>query len=564
MKKKIKNLRRKKVSNIMLICIVYILFLSFLIVGSSNFYYKQDRINTPIKGYQDSTIYPIEQLWNITWGGNGRDRASDMELDSSNNIYLSGFTNSSGAGDLDMVLVKYNSLGEQQWNTTWGGSDMDSGLAVALDSSEDIYLGGMTRSFGHGSMDFDMVLVKYNNLGEQQWNTTWGGINSDICSNIAVDSSNNIYLTGRTWNFGAEGGDMVIVKYNYLGEQQWNTTWGGNLSDTGNEIIVDPFDNIYVVGWTTSFGAGNNDIVLVKYNSLGEQQWNTTWGGANHDLGYSIGLDSLNNVYITGAANFPLFSPFNPMISDIVLIKYNSSGFQQWNATWGGSGEDSGQGIAINPSDNIYLAGKTNSSGAREMDMVFVKYDNLGEQQWNATWGGSEIDVAMEIKFDPSNNIYITGYTDSFGSGGSDMVLIKYKLLELTVTNPTSSSTWQINNNYTITWTSIGSISNVIIELYENDVFVMEIAATASNNGYFSWAIPSSLENSTLYQIKISDSVNPAIYDYSNYFEIIKKDSVLISGYNLVLLIGVIGLISAIIIKKQNKSIVNIVKIKNL
>jgi uncharacterized delta-60 repeat protein len=562
MRKKIKNLRRIKINKIMLICLVCIIFLSFLLRGNSNSYYKQDNINIPIKRLQDSTSNPLKQLWNITWGGSGRDGASDMVLDSSNNIYISGYTNSSGAGDLDMVLVKYNSIGEQQWNKTWGGSDRDSGMAVALDSSNNIYITGYTDSFGSGSLD--MVLVKYNSLGEQQWNKTWGGISLDMGSSVVLDSSDNIYLAGRTSNFGAGDMDMVIVKYNSLGEQQWNKTWGGSDEDSGIEMVVDPFDNIYLVGWTTSFGAGKNDMVLVKYNNLGEQLWNTTWGGTNHDLGYSIGLDSLNNVYITGAANFPLFNPFNPMISDIGLVKYNSSGSQQWSTTWGGSDEDSGNGIAINPSDNIYLGGITKSSGAGGKDMVIVKYNNLGEQQLNTTWGGSEDEIVTEIKFDSSNNIYITGYTDSFGSGGDDIVLIKYLLLELTVISPTSTSTWQMNNNYTITWTSTGSISNLLIELYENDVFVMEIVATTSNDGDFSWAIPSSLENSTLYQIKISDTVNPAINDYSEYFEIKKKDSALIPGYDLGLLIGVIGLISAIIIKVQSKSIVSSVKIKKV
>ena len=420
MKGKTKNLRRKT----MLICIVCILFLSFLIRGNTNSYYKQDSINGSIKELQVSASNPLELLWNTTWGGNGWEGASDIALDSSNNIYLSGFTNSSGAGDLDMVLVKYDSSGEQQWNTTWGGSDMDSGLAITLDSSDYIYLAGFTRSFGAGNMD--MVLVKYNSSGKQQWNTTWGGSIVDIASGVALDSSDNIYLAGRTINFGAGNMDMVLVKYNNLGEQQWNITWGGSLSDTGNELVVDSSDNIYLVGYTTSFGAGGNDMILVKYNSLGQQQWNTTWGGANHDLGYAIGLDSLNNIYIMGGANSTFFDPSHPIVTDIVLVKYNSSGSQQWNTTWGGSDNDSGHGIAINSVNDIYLAGRTDSFSTGDTDMVIVKYNSAGEQQWNTTWGGSGGDYVNEIEIDSSNNIYITGGTNSSGATGDDMVLIKY------------------------------------------------------------------------------------------------------------------------------------------
>jgi len=408
----------------MLISIICILFLSFLSQKNTPYNFKKDNINGPIKELQISSSEAPEQLWNTTWGGSGYDGGSDIAIDSSNNIYLSGFTNSFGAGDFDIVLVKYNSLGERQWNTTWGGSDFDSGLAIEIDSSNNIYIGGFTRSFGAGGND--MVLVKYNSLGQQQWNTTWGGSGVDIASGVALDSSNNIYLAGRTVSFGAGSSDMVLVKYNSLGQQQWNTTWGGSLSDTGNEVVVDFSDNVYLVGYTTSFGAGGNDMVLVKYNSLGQQQWNTTWGGANHDLGYALGLDSSNNIYITGGANSTFFDPFHPIETDIVLVKYNSLGEQQWNTTWGGSVEDSGHAIAINSSNNIYLAGRTDSFGAGDTDMVLVKYNSSGEQQWNTTWGGIGNDFVNEIEIDSSNNIYITGGTNSSGAGYHDMVLIKY------------------------------------------------------------------------------------------------------------------------------------------
>ncbi|GAG98863.1 unnamed protein product, partial [marine sediment metagenome] len=277
------------------------------------------------------------------------------------NIYLSGWTTSFGTGNYNMVLVKYDGLGVQQWNRTWsGGSGGDVGNGVVVDSSNNIYVGGFTYGFGAGN--YDMALVKYNSLGEQQWNTTWGGISADRGYDIAVDSFNNIILVGSTWNFGEGRTDMALVKYNSMGEQQWNTTWGGISGETGRSLAIDSSDNIFIVGVTDSFGAGQYDMFLVKYNSLGEQQWNTTWGGINYDTGYSIELDMSNNIYITGGANSTIFSPTERNF-DMALVKYNSMGEQQWNTTWGGSGDDTGHGIAINPSNYIYLVGRTTSFG---------------------------------------------------------------------------------------------------------------------------------------------------------------------------------------------------------
>ena len=124
------------------------------------------------------------------------DRGYGVAVDSSDNVYLAGYTYSSGAGGNDMVLVKYDSSGVQQWDRTWRGIDSAVGSVLAVDSSDNVYLSGWTISFGEGL--FDMVLVKYDSSGVQQWNRTWGGSSDDEGRGVAVDSSDNVYLSGYT------------------------------------------------------------------------------------------------------------------------------------------------------------------------------------------------------------------------------------------------------------------------------------------------------------------------------------------------------------------------------
>ena len=165
MKKNIKNSRRRNIISTALICIVCILFLSFLLQGNTDNNYEQENVNNPTRKLQISSSNPPKQQWYTTWGGIGDDTGQGIALDSSGNIYLAGDTESFGAGGRDMLLVKYNNLGQQQWNTTWGGADTEFGLGIALDSSENIYVSGWTESFGAGSADG--ILVKYNGLGQQ-------------------------------------------------------------------------------------------------------------------------------------------------------------------------------------------------------------------------------------------------------------------------------------------------------------------------------------------------------------------------------------------------------------
>ena len=96
-----------------------------------------------------------------------------------------------------------------------------------MDSSGNVYLAGTTSSFGAGS--YDLVLVKYNGMGVQQWNCTWGGVSGDGCFGVAVDILGKVYLGGTTYSFGVGGADLVLVKYSYLGRYP---------SDEGINIMI--------------------------------------------------------------------------------------------------------------------------------------------------------------------------------------------------------------------------------------------------------------------------------------------------------------------------------------
>ncbi len=121
----------------------------------------------------------------------------------------------------------------------------------------------------------------------------------------------------------------------------------------------------------------------------------------------------------------------------------------------------------------------------------------------------------------------------------------------ITVTNPSGSETWLTGSNYGITWTSTGSIANVLIELYISGILDSVINSDTTNDGELSWSIPYELGNSTEYQIKISDVANSTIYDYSDYFSIHTEQE--IPGYNLYFLIMIIGIVSVVLIKKKHK-----------
>ncbi|MBA7519506.1 hypothetical protein ES705_11585 [subsurface metagenome] len=382
-------------------------------------------------GFKDVLIYKnterIVKEWDLNYGGADDDRAYALTLDSSNNIFLAGYSDSGAMGGDNLILIKYDYTGtfkwKKEWDATWpiGISD-DHGRAVAVDSNNNIYVAGHTHKQIDGP--YDICLVKYNRYGSLQWERTWGYGGNDYAYGMIIDSSDNIYITGQT------GGNMLLIKYNSQGTQQWNKTWGGAYSQAAYSITMDLLGNIYLAGYDTNpqYPATPSEMCVVKFTNSGDEVWNFTWGGPSLDGCNAIALDSSRNVYLAGYT-----SSFGAGNRDYCLVKLDPSANYLWHRTWGGNDFDVCNGIAIDSLDNIYLTGQTYSFGNGKFDMALVKFDSSGEQMWIKTWGGSSNDIGTAIALDSSENIFIAGYYGTY-----DMFLIKYDNAppEITINSP--------------------------------------------------------------------------------------------------------------------------------
>lgn len=404
---------------------VYILILSFLFQDIN--ITQEDREDGTKKDILStlSTSNSIEHQWNVTWGGIYDETAEAMAIDSLGNIFLAGYTNNTISGDYDMCLVKFDSLGVYQWNVTRGESGEDFARAIALDSSDNIYLAGTLDEHG---LNPDMCLVKFNNLGEYQWNSTWDGGDEDEAIGIALDLSEDIYLAGYTYDNIGFDEDMCLVKFDNNGQYQWNSTWGGNEDDEASAIALDSSDNIYLAGDYTIVDDVDSDFCLVKFNSLGVYQWNSTWGGSGMDMAFDLALDSSENFYLVGGYETSLGD------LDIGLVSFTDSGLYQWNRTWGGSNSEAATTIVLDSSDNIYIGGAIDNTGMGNYDFYFAVCDNLGFQQWNHTWGGSGLDIYWGIILDSLESVILGGTWDmdqDTDGANPDMCLVKFEILKI-------------------------------------------------------------------------------------------------------------------------------------
>jgi len=347
-----------------------------------------------------------------TLGGVGDDRGLSVTVDSSGNAYVFGRTDSTGAGDVDFFLAKYDSLATIQWQRTLGGASNDIGYSGIVDSSGNVYIAGYTASTGAGSDDF--LLAKYDSSGTLQWQRVLGDSTRNQAYSLAVDSADNLYIAGYTQPSDFK---FLLAKYNSSGTLQWQRTLGNADNQLGTSVTVDSANNVYIGGYATD-GSASFDFLLAKYNSSGTIQWQRTLGGTGRDDAYSLAVDSANNVYVfgytgsTGAGS-----------NDFLLAKYNSSGTIQWQRVLGGAANDIGRSVTVDSSGNVYVVGQTSSAGEGGDELLIAKYDSSGTIQWQRVLGAASGDIGYSITVDSSDNLYVCGSTNSTGAGGNDFLL---------------------------------------------------------------------------------------------------------------------------------------------
>nr|MDO8110028.1 hypothetical protein [Candidatus Sigynarchaeota archaeon] len=352
---------------------------------------------------------------NRTWGGmhstEGNSVWSDGEF-----VYTCGDTSSFGDGCEDLLLVKWDMVGNQVWNRTWGGTLDDYGVAVCGEGTS-IYTCGYTYSFGAGGVD--IVLVKWDTAGNQVWNRTWGGTDYDHGVSVWCDST-AIYTCGYSGMY--DGYDGVLIKWDPTGNQVWNRTRGdcSFLAMWGDET------SIYTCGHNT--GNGGQNLLLIKWNAVGGQIWNRTWGGTSSTYGHSVFGDG-TYIYTCGSIAIDYLS------GEIALIKWDSAGNFVWNRTWGSLYSEKGNSLWCDEM-SIYVSGYAYNYSDHHDHLLLLKWDNEGNFVYNCSWGGTGTDRSISV-WGNGSAIYTCGYTSSFGNTAGDLLLLKWDGLECTPVNRT-------------------------------------------------------------------------------------------------------------------------------
>jgi len=358
-----------------------------------------------------------------------------VTIDASGAIYIAGATQDdlggqTSAGGQDSVIAKYDANGTPQWVRLLGSSVGDTGRAVAVDTTGNVYVTGETYGDLNGETNAggtDLFVAKYTAAGGREWVKLLGTTGYDYGNGIAVDPSGDVYVTGATEgkldgqpNAGER--DILVAKYTAAGVKQWVKLVGSAGHDYGHDIAVDTAGHIYVTGQAAGdmageTSAGGIDIVIARYTAAGVREWLKLLGTVDNDFGHGIAVDSSGAVYITGETLGNLAGQTNAGCYDIVIAKYTAAGAEQWVTLLGSTGWDYGYGISAGSSGTIDVTGYTygdldGETNAGDVDILVARYTAAGIKQWVRLLGTVDTDQGMGIVTDSSGNIYTVGYTN--------------------------------------------------------------------------------------------------------------------------------------------------------
>jgi len=444
--------------------------------------YNEHEIGFALAGCRPGFAVTIDPTltWNTFLGSSGWDQGDKIAVDGAGNIYITGTSDATWGDPLrayssrdDAFVARLNSSGVLQWNTFLGGAGGDSGKDITLDGSGNICVAGTSdQTWGSPVMKYlgayDAFVVKLNSNGAILWNSFLGGNNWDFGQGIAADAAGNVYVTGysfATWGPSPKRDfsvghppDAFAAKLDGSGNLAWNTFLGGTGSDFAHGITTDSARNVYIAGYSEAAWGESpvrpftpsghcEDGFAVKLNSSGILQWNTFLGGSGIDYCFSIAVDAAGNSYVAGNSDVAWGDhPVRAYTAndDGFAAKLDGSGNLTWNSFLGGSGSESGNGVAVDAS-GIYIAGQGDATWGSpvrpftaDTDGFAAKLNNGGSLAWNTFLGGDGYDVGNGVAVDAGANVYVAGISDA--TWGSPVRAYTYGMSSPPEPHPTSDA----------------------------------------------------------------------------------------------------------------------------
>lgn len=419
--------------------------------------------------------------WAKNLGGSNQETGGGIAVDDTGNVYTTGYFRGTtdfdpGPGTYNLTaegtglgafISKLDANGNFVWAIEIDGTEWERGFGIALDNAGNVYSTGYfdgTVDFNPGPGTFNLsssnsgaYILKLDTDGNFIWAKSTSGPESEYGRAIAVDNTQNVYITGEfsgTVDFDpgpgvatitetGSNGDVFILKLDVAGDFVWAKSHGNTGAAKDNvarSIKVDATGSVYTLGnfySTVDFdpgasvfnltSAGVSDSFISKLDNNGNFIWAKQLGSTGNDKGQSLALDGSGNVYATG--RFYVTADFDPgpgtfnltaQDADAFIVKLTTAGDFVWAKNVGGTSLDENYTISVGTDGSVYTAGRFYNTvdfdpgvGTYSIEVgngeCILKLDTDGNFVWATTYTGTGTEMGLAITVDDSDNVYVTG-----------------------------------------------------------------------------------------------------------------------------------------------------------
>ncbi len=329
---------------------------------------------------------------------------------------VAGYTSDSTVSDTNGFVVRLNTLGDTLWTFTYNGplSKKDLFYKVIPTSDGGFALCGYTTSVT-GNSD-DVLYLKLNSSGIQQWVKFYGGAGRDRGQDIIQTSDNGYAIVGYTTSAPAQYYDAFLVRTAVNGDTLWTKRYGASSYDDANSVKV-LSDGGFILGGQSSNGTNGFDQYLVRTNASGTLLWSKRFGTPQ--------TDNIDCVALL-PDGFILAGGTNDSISDNgSLVRTDTGGVVIWSKSFGGSLPDDFHRVDTTSDGGFIASGTTRSYGPLNPNMWMIRTNSSGDSLWSKTYGGDNHDHGYSGQQTSDGGYIIAGHTGSFGYYNEEAYIVK-------------------------------------------------------------------------------------------------------------------------------------------
>ena len=359
--------------------------------------------------------------WEQTFGGSANSTGRGVQQTNDDGYIITGFTQSSANESQKVYLLKTDSFGKKQWDQTFGGNiGNGTGRAVRQTVDGGYIIVGQTDSFSVGKLK--AYLIKTDSSGNKQWEKTYGGNAVNYGASVQQTTDGGYVFVGSTV---VDSMPLVyLVKTDSSGKVQWEQTFGNGIQNFGNSVWQSA-DGGYIIAGAKVQSSDQVYAYLVKTDSSGSMQWDQTYGGKGFNFATSVQQTTDSGYVIGGVTNSSGPNQY------FYLVKTDSSGAKQWDQTYGGKGLNLAHAVQQTTDGGYIMVGDTFVGGTSLLTATgshgyLVKTDSSGSMQWQETFGGNGNISGQDVQQTKDGGYIIVGSTDSGHASRLDVYLAKF------------------------------------------------------------------------------------------------------------------------------------------